>query len=456
MAISNTHFSFDEIHKEFTRAEKIFFIGIGGISMSALAEFCANAGKQIYGYDKARGKEAMRLERKGKIKYYSTPDNITGMDMVIYTNAIDENNFEYRRAKKLKLPLISRANFLGYVVSLHKVQIGVSGMHGKSTTTAMLAHIFEEALQNPTVFCGAEMRRYGSNCKLGGRECCIFEACEYQNSFLSLPTTDAIVLNIDFDHPDFFDSIDTVKKSFKQYIKNAKRVFVNYDDENSRELCHKSIITFGFNKNSVFSAEICKNGKNDTGVSFFVYKRGELLCKCSLLSYGTHMVYDALCAFAVASTYGIGTEVICRALSTFEGNRRRMEFIKKSDTGADLFEDYAHHPTEITASLEGLCQMGYKKILCIFQPHTFSRTYYLYGKFTKAFSLASKLIIAPSYSAREENIFELSEEKFALDCGGEFVSEISKIAHRVLKTDCDCVVLMGAGDLSAKLKPLIK
>ncbi|MBE6673981.1 MAG: UDP-N-acetylmuramate--L-alanine ligase [Ruminococcaceae bacterium] len=455
MAISNTHFSSDEIHKEFTRAEKIFFIGIGGISMSALAEFCARAGKQIFGYDRVRGKESVRLERMGKIKYYSTPDNITGMDMVIYTNAIDENNFEYRRAKKLKLPLISRANFLGYVVQLHKVQIGISGMHGKSTTTAMLGHIFDEACQNPTVFCGAEMNSFGSNCKLGGRECCIFEACEYQNSFLSLPTTDAVVLNIDFDHPDFFSGIEEIKSSFNKYIKNAKRVFVNYDDESSRELCHKNIITFGFNKNSVFRAEICENEKTDTGLSFFVYKRGDFLCKCTICAFGTHMVYDALCAFAVASTYGIGTEVICKALSTFKGSRRRMEFIKKNDTGADVFEDYAHHPTEIKSSLEALTQMGYKKILCVFQPHTFSRTYYLYDRFTSSFSLASELIIAPSYSAREENVFELSEEKFAIDCRGEFVQNIEKIAHRVGKSECDCVVLMGAGDLSAKLIPLI-
>lgn len=456
MAISNTNLSFEEIHKEFTRAEKIFFIGIGGISMSALAEFCANAGKQIYGYDRERTKESTRLEGIGKIKYYSTPDNITGMDMVVYTNAIDESNFEYRRARKLKLPLISRANFLGYVVSLHKTQIGVSGMHGKSTTTAMLAHIFEKSLQNPTVFCGAEMKSCGTNCRLGGRECCIFEACEYQNSFLSLPTTHAVVLNIDYDHPDFFDSIDTVKRSFKQYIKDAKQVFVNSDDECCRELCHKSIITFGFNKNSIFRAEICKREKNDTGLSFFVYKRGELLCKCSILSFGRHMVYNALCAFAVANTYGIGAELICNALSTFEGSRRRMEFFKKSDTGADIFEDYAHHPAEIEASLEELCQRGYKKILCVFQPHTFSRTYYLYERFTKAFSRASSLIVAPSFSAREENIFELSEEKFALDCGGEFVSQIKKIAHRVQKNDYDCVVLMGAGDLSAKLNHLLK
>ncbi len=455
MSVSNTYFSAKEINSIFLKAEKVFFIGIGGVGMSALAEFCANIGKRVYGYDQKRGAESARLEKMCSIKYYSTPDNITGMDMVIYTNAIDENCFEYKRAKHKKIPLISRANFLGYIVSLHSLKIGVAGMHGKSTTTAMLAHIFNTACMNPTVFCGAQMLNFNSNYRHGGRDFCIFEACEYQNSFLSLPTTDGAILNIDYDHPDFFGGINEIRSSFERYIKNAKRVFINYDDEISRQLCHKSIITYGMNKNSTYCAEISKNAKNEHGVSFSVYKKGELICNCTVNFAGEHFVYDALCAFAVAHTNGIAPSVISNALSTFKGCGRRMELIANCDTGAPIFEDYAHHPKEIESSLSSLRQAGYKKIMCVFQGHTYSRTFYLYDKFTTAFKDACELLIFPIFPAREENVFELSEEKFALDCGGEYMTKIEKIAHRVRKTNCDAAVIMGAGDLSAKLKPYL-
>lgn len=452
MSVSNTYFSCEEIHNAFIRAEKIFFIGIGGIGMSALAEFCANIGKRVYGYDQKRGVESAKLEKMCSIKYYSTPDNIKGMDLVIYTNAINENCFEYKCAKRKKVPLISRANFLGYVVSLHASRIGVAGMHGKSTTTAMLAHIFNTACMNPTVFCGAQMHNFKSNYRHGGRDFCVFEACEYQNSFLSLPITDGVILNIDYDHPDFFSGIDEIKCSFSKFIKNAKRVFINYDDENCHCLCHKSIITYGLNKNSTYYAKEYKSKNCEHGVSFFVYKKGEELCKCTLNFAGEHFIYDALCAFAVAHTYGIAPSVISYAISTFEGCGRRMEFITNSDTGAPIFEDYAHHPKEIEASLSSLCQMGYNNILCVFQGHTYSRTFYLYDEFTKAFKNASELIVYPIFPAREENVFELSEEKFALDCGGIFEASLEKIAQAIQNSQCDAIVIMGAGDLSLKLK----
>lgn len=453
MSLHNTNLSIEEIHNLFLTGEKIFFIGIGGISMSAMAKFCATFGKEVYGYDKERTPITEELEKIGKIKYCSTPDNVKGMDIVIYTNAISEQNYEYKQAKRKSIPLISRANFLGYLVSLHKQKIGVCGMHGKSTVTALLGHIFYQGEENPTVFCGAEMESFHSNFQFGGRACCIFEACEYQNSFLNLPTTDAVVLNIDYDHPDFFTDLTDVKASFKKYIAKARRVFLNCDDENVQELCHKNAVTFGFNKCATYRGEIC--GVYSDGTEFNVFLKGDYLCKCKIAGHGKHMVYNALCAFAVGHTSRIQIDKIMYALSTFKGNKRRMEFVKKTDTGADIFEDYAHHPTEIKASLSSLKDRGYKSILCIFQPHTFSRTHFLYSRFTQAFKDAQELIIASTFSAREENIFELSEEKFAQDCNGELITNIEKIAHRIAKTDCDCVVLMGAGDLSSRLRPLI-
>lgn len=453
MSIYNTNYAFKEIHTYFTEAEKIFFIGIGGISMSAIANFAALMGKEVFGYDKERTKITQSLEKIGKIKYYSTPDNVRNMDMVIYTNAIDENNFEYKRAKKLGIPTISRANFLGYIISLHKYKIGVSGTHGKSTTTSMLCHIFDTACKNPTCFCGAEMINFNSNCKLGGsREYCIFEACEYSNSFLSLPTTDAVVLNIDFDHPDFFASLNDTIKSFEKFIKNANKVYVNCDDENSKSLCHKSIITFGFSDSATYKGEF---EKSDTGIAFSVYKHKEFLTKCHLSLYGSHIASDALCAFAVAHSNGIPPEIIADALSTFKSSRRRLEFFKKTNTGSHIFEDYAHHPTEISASLSALRDMGYNKILCVFQPHTYSRSYFLYNRFTQVFKNNCELIVYSVFSAREDNVYELSEETFTLDCGGRYITSLKEIAKEISETDCDCVVLMSAGDMTEKLKRLL-
>ena len=418
--------------------------------MSGIAQMCAALGKKIYGYDKERSAVCIGLEKIGKIRYYSTPDNISAMDLVVYTNAIDDRCLEYRQAKRKGVPLVSRANMLGYLISLHKNKIGICGMHGKSTTTAMLGHIFIEAGENPTVFCGAKMGNYSTNFRFGGRECCIFEACEYQNSFLSLPTTDAGVLNIDYDHPDFFRSIDEIKASFQAFVNGARRVFLNADNEHTRHLCHPSIVTFGFDKRAQYRAV-----RKESPFEFDVYKDGAFLVSCTLPVAGEHHIIDALCAFAIAHRYGVSAPLIANALSTFLPGGRRMEFIKKSDTGADIFEDYAHHPTEIRASVSSLLQMGYGRILCVFQSHTYSRTYYLYKEFTTAFLGVSQLIVYPIFPAREENIFELTEEKFAQDCGGEFMCDIDKIAHRVKKTDCDCVVLMGAGDLSAKIKDRI-
>ncbi len=448
MSISNTNLSIFDINKVFSIAETVFFIGVGGVSMSAIAKFCALCGKKILGYDRARTQLTEELEKYGEIRYYSTPDNVRGSDLVVYTNAIDENNHEYKEAKRLGLPLISRANLLGYLVSLHKFSCGVSGMHGKSTTTAMLGKIFWDAHKNPTVFCGGQMQDFHSNFQFGGRECCIFEACEYQNSFLSLPCTDAMVLNIDNEHLDFFGTQEEIIASFQSYIKNARRVYLNRDDPLSRHLIHRCAITFGLEEGSTYRGEMCADGKTK------VYKCGELISHFSLQQAGKHNVYNALGAFAVAYTMGISARVIEKSLSSFSGVAGRMGFLKKNDTGADVFEDYAHHPTEIEASLSTL-KGRYGRVMCVFQPHTFSRTFHLYPRFIKALSLADELIIAPTFSAREENVFGVSEENLALDCDGEFVADIEKIAHRVASSTCGCVVLMGAGDLSQRVKAII-
>ena len=405
-------------------------------------------GKTVFGYDSKRNEFSSQLEGSCHIKYYSSPDSVEGMDLVIYTTAIDESNFEYRRARELKIPLVSRANFLGYMISKYKNRIGVSGMHGKSTTASMLAHIFYFAEKKPTVFCGAKMENYNA-CELFGNDSyCIFEACEYLNAFLSLYPSESIITCIDYDHPDFFMSLDDVVDTFQEYSNLNKKLYINSDDKLSNRLIHSNIVTYGIYNDADYMAKIAHSPhKNE----FEIYKNGEFLVKCQLDFFGEHFIYDALGAFAIAYENGIDKNVIKGALATFKGTKRRMELIKKTDTGVDIFEDYAHHPTEIKASLSSFKEMGYNSILCIFQAHTYSRTFFLYEEFKNAFRCVDNLVIAPTFSAREKNTFGFTDKDFATNCGGKFISDYNEITKYALEQNVDAIIIMGAGDLQNKL-----
>lgn len=440
MALKNTNFSFKKIDDFYKNSKKIFFIGIGGISMSAIATYCLFDGKEIFGYDSSRGEGAKKLEKLCNIKYASTPDSVCRMDLVVYTNAIDENNFEYKKALALGIPTISRANFLGYIISRYKNKIGICGCHGKSTTVSYLAKIFEYASLSPCVFCGGIMKDYESALLYSKGDICIFEACEYMDSFLCLPTSDVGILNIDFDHPDYFHSLDDIKSSFKEFIKDSKHVFLNLDDENSLYLNGEKATTYGMDSEAEYKGEI-RDGK------FYVFCRGKELGFCRPKSMCKHFLYDALCAFSIAHKSGINEGIIFEALNDASGVKRRLEKIGNLDTGAPIFEDYAHHPREIESTISALNSLGYKKIFCIFESHTYSRTYYLYDDFKKAFKNLYKLYLLPIYSAREENSFKLDIEKIAIDFGGSVLYDKERVKELIKKSEADCVLLMGAGEL---------
>lgn len=449
MSIKNTSLTVDEIDEIFKRSNKIFFIGIGGVSLSSLAKFCVIKNKAVFGYDSKRNELSARLEDCCHIKYCSSPDSVCGMDLVIFTTAISEDNLEYKKAKALKIPLVSRANFLGYIMTKYRNRIGITGTHGKSTATSILGHIFKYAGKNPTVFCGGKMLNYDSCELIGGNDYCIFEGCEYLNAFLSFKPTESIITNIDYDHPDFFKSINDVVSSFQKYASLNKKIYINSDDTLSSRIRHENTVSYGIHSRADYMAKISHSPRKN---GFSVYKNDELLVECELSFVGEHFVYDALSAFCVAYENGISKETIKNALSCFKGTERRLELIKKTGTGVDIFQDYAHHPTEIKSSLSALIDMGYKRIACVFQAHTYSRTYYLYENFKNVLRCVDNLIIVPTFSAREENTFDFTDESFALDCGGVFISDYEKISDYVSKLDVDAIVIMGAGDLAKKLK----
>lgn len=445
MPLPNTHLSFEEIDVILNKSRKIFFIGIGGVSMSAISAYCRFLGKEIYGYDAVRTNESAKLEKHAMIKYYSTPDSVKGMDLVIYTNAISEENFEYRAAKKLKIPTLSRANFLGYVAWKHQKSIAVSGTHGKSTTTAYLAKIFDYAGKNPTVFCGAWVRDYLGGAIFGGRELAIFEACEYMDSFLEFKPSVGCILNIEYDHPDYFANEDALLESFSRFSQSSERVVVNIDCPNVKKLLdcknHPRLTTFSLKtRDADYFGEL-------RGGSFACFCRGKELFEVSLKSRGVHFVYDAMCAASVALSEGVSSGAVASALSDALGVSRRLEFIKKTDTGAHIFEDYAHHPTEIKATISALLEMGYKRICCVFQPHTFSRTRYVFDTKYDIFDGCESVYILPTYAARETVDLGADSRELAKKCGATFSPSLCALCNELKASPYDCIVFMGAGDI---------
>ena len=446
MSLRNTQISNEEIHKIFTKSQKIFFIGIGGVSMSAIAAYCRFLGKEIYGYDVRRTEESARLEKHAVIKYYSTPDSVKSMDLVIYSNAIDEKNFEYTSAKKLKIPTLSRANFLGYLSSSHKRSIAGSGTHGKSTTTSYLAKIFDYAGKNPTVFCGASMRDYLSSSIFGGKELAILEACEYMDSFLSFSPTVGCILNVEYDHPDYFESESALLDSFSRFIMGCEQVVVNIDCPNVKKLIesrnHPRVTSFSLKDMSAdYFCEVRSS-------SFACYHKGKMIFGATLKSRGAHFIYDAMCAAVCALLEGVSPSTVSCALNDASGVSRRLEYIKKTDTGAHIFEDYAHHPTEIKSTLSALGEMGYKKICCVFQPHTFSRTKHVFCDTGSPFLGADSVYILPTYEAREEYDPEGDAEALAKKYGATFAPSLSTLCNELKDTHFDCIVFMGAGDIT--------
>ena len=452
MSISKSAPSREELKEIFSKARKVFFVGIGGISMSSLAEYCVYLGKEVYGYDRERNDACIKLEGVAKkIKYCSTPDSASHMDLVVYTSAIPFDNFEIQCAVKEGLPLVTRAELLSCVMEDYKKRIGVAGMHGKSTVTSLIAHIYEYANLNPTVFCGAIMKEYLSPFKFGGKENFIFEACEYKDAFLKFCQTDAIILNIDRDHPDFFKSDSQIISSFQLYADRADRVFINADDKMSSSLDIRSKITFGVKSRADYEA---REIRHNEGAEFTVCKNNQPIIKCRIKQCGIHMIYNALCAFSVAYENGIPEKPIRDALYSFEGSERRLEFYKKVRGGGSVFLDYAHHPAEIRATLSALCEMGFKNILCVFQPHTYSRTFALYKEFTQCFIHTSRVILTKIYPAREENIYGISESALASDMGAKYIPSLEEIAEEIKECKNDAIVIMGAGDI-IKIKKFI-
>ncbi len=463
LSTPNTHLGETKIREIMTASEKkeIFFLGAGGIMMSSLALLTKRAGYITRGSDRSRTALTDKLEAAGIEMFYGHSEENLGENCgaVVYTVAVSPDNPEYARAQREGIPCISRADYLGYIMTEYKNRIGIAGMHGKSTCTSMCAEIFLDAAEDaciadPTIISGAEYASMDGAYHLGEHDNFVFEACEYMDSFLDFNPTVAVLLNAEMEHVDYFKSIEQIRDSFTKYaslVGENGTVIYNIDDENtviSSSRVNANKISFGLSDKAEITAKNIKCCKFP--MEFDIYIKGELFTSVSIRTRGKHNVYNALAACAAAYVCGIDATEIKRGLENFKGAKRRMEY-KGMLTGAEVYDDYGHHPTEIGATLEGAKSSCDQRIVCVFQPHTFSRTAALADKFADAFECADKVILTDIYAARETNESGITSAKLAEMIGekvtyGGDINSTAEILKNTVQAG-DLVIVMGAGDI---------
>ncbi|MBE6605716.1 MAG: UDP-N-acetylmuramate--L-alanine ligase [Ruminococcaceae bacterium] len=447
----------EEIESILKNSKNIFFIGIGGVSMSSLAHISAKSGFCVSGSDRTESDVTKALEECGvKVFYKHCADNVKGADAVVYTAAIRDDNPELVYAGENSIPIIYRADYLGYIMSKHKNRIGISGMHGKSTATSMTSLVFLEAGVDPTVVSGAKLNQLeGGAYRTGSKEHFIMEACEYCDSFLSFTPNIAVVLNVEMDHPDYFKDLDQIKSSFSRFVSIADEgcAVVNWDDENVRETVRDykgRLVKFGRESQGLdYTAE---NIRYEGAYPVFdIKKPAGTIENIKLCVTGEHNIMNALAAAAVADICGIGEESIRMGLAKYTGAARRMEYKGKICAGkADMYEDYAHHPTEIRATLKGAKKLAAGTLWCVYQPHTYSRTAELFDEFTSSFG-GVKTIFADIFAARETNTTGISSKDLADKTENSvYIDSFEGIVMylRANVKEGETVIIMGAGDIN--------
>ena len=454
------------------KSEIIHFVGIGGIGMSGLALIMTGLGFKVQGSDKSLNKNIERL-KKNHVKFFlgHASSNIKKATILVISSAIKSNNIEIKEAKKRNLPIYKRGDMLAHITSLKK-NIVVSGSHGKTTTTSLIASIFAKAKLDPTIINGGVINSFENSAKLGKSEWSILESDESDGSFVKVPSTYSVVTNIDREHMDFYKSLDDLKEHFIKFMLNVPsfgKTFVCIDDKNIKDVCKKSkiknILTYGFNKNSNFKI---KNFSFLNNKSFFDVevhlpnKRKTLLKKFEIPLIGFHNIKNATAAIAVSYFIGISLIKIKNSLKNFKGVERRFNKIFTYN-GADIYDDYAHHPTEIREVINSV-NYSYKKkkIVCIFQPHRISRVNDLKDEFCSSFKKVNSVILCPVYKAGENLKLNLNYYQFALQISKKskvkvfLVNNQNQLA-KFLKNYLNkkkIVIGMGAGSISNWIKEL--
>ncbi len=455
---------------DFSNAEKlhVHFMGIGGISMSGLAELMLSMKASVSGSDSACSPLTEKLAEKGAVIFYpqkagNIPDNT---DLVVVTAAIHPDNPELVDAKKRNIPVLTRAEFLGQVMKQYRIPVAVSGTHGKTTTSSMLTQILLSAGLDPTASIGGMLPSIGGNFRIGGRDHFVLEACEYTNSFLSFFPKVAVILNIDADHLDFFKDLDDIRHSFKKFaclLPDDGTLVINRDIPRYEEITDGlscRIVTFGSGAEADYHPENITY--DQSGYPSFTLVHGSESFKVSLFVPGEHNVYNACAACAAADVLNVAKDDMVRGLKEFTGTGRRFE-IKGELNGFTIIDDYAHHPTEIRATLAAASKLSHNKLRVVFQPHTYSRTKALLSEFADALSLADEVILADIYAARETDDLGISSDDLRkkleeLNVPCIFIPSFEDIKKYILENcfNGDLLITMGAGNVVKIGEDLLK
>ncbi len=453
--------------KKLEELKNIHLIGIGGASMYAIAAMLKNDGKHVTGSDMQKSEHTTYLESLGiEVCIGHDLELIKNAQLVIYTAAIKSDDQELVYAKKLGIECVDRAEFLGEYTKQYENLICISGTHGKSTTTSMLASVFLEANLNPTINIGASLKKINGNYYIGGKKYFILEACEYVDSFLHFHPTSEIILNIDDDHLDYFKNITNIKKSFQKYIellpKNGYLV-VCIDDDNIKDLNleGKNITTYGFSKEAMVQAK--KIQYSSLGFpTFQVYIQDQYLDTFTLSVLGRHNILNALAVISMCLNYKVDLKIIKKALQEFKGVGRRFEYLGEYKN-VPIFDDFAHHPTEIASTYSSSKLIKHHKTWAVFQSHTYSRTYEHLNEFADVLSNFDHIIICDIYPARETNIWNVKEDTLVDQIKKKnpnviHIPTYEKIAQYLEKhiEPNDLIITIGAGPINQVAEMLLK
>jgi UDP-N-acetylmuramate--alanine ligase len=453
---------------DLSKYKHIHLIGIGGISMSAIAETLKNWNYTVTGSDLAGSEITDTLNKNGiKVVIGHDLENAKKADLIVYSAAISDEDPEILLAKENNIPLIGRGQFVGYLTKLYKETICISGTHGKTTTTSMISVCFVNAQKDPSIEVGAILDAIGGNYRVGNSEYFILESCEYKGNFLKFFPHTEVILNIDNDHLDYYKTFDNIVKTFKDFallLDEDGLLVTNADDKNCFELkqiVKSKFISYGIeNENADLVAKNITFNKNGFA-QFDVYKNNKFFTNIELSVAGKHNVLNALACIAVCNYYGINEEIIKSSLKSFTGAERRLEYKGSLPNDVPIFDDYAHHPTEIKATANAIKNKTYNESWVIFQPHTYSRTKLLLDDFADALSNFDNIILLDIYAAREQNTFDISSKDLAnkMIANGKNViympdfSEVVKYIKENVKKD-DIVITLGAGTVT-KIGPML-
>lgn len=437
----------------------VHFIGLGGISMSALAEILLDRGVSVSGSDSKNSAILNKLKNKGANVYIGhEAENIKDtLDLVVYTDAISDDNPEYLIAKEKNILTIDRGNFLGQLMKRYENSIAVSGTHGKTTTTGMISTILHDTDLDPTILLGGELDCIDGNVRIGSNKLLLTEACEYKANILKFHATTAVILNVEADHLDYYKDINQIVDTFKGFVRNIPKsghVIVNSDDKNAMKSVSNAVcevVTFGVDNDSTYKANNINFDSN--GISSLDLTVDDNTYRVVLNVTGIHNVYNALAAIATAHISGIEINEVIERIKNYRGTHRRLEH-KGFFRGVRVIDDYAHHPTEIAVTLSSVKNLDINKIWCIFQPHTYTRTKSLLNEFSESFFDADKVIICNIYAAREKDngeihskdLVKLLKEKNVDAIHFEDFEEIIDYINKNVK-EGDLVLTMGAGDV---------